>query len=117
MTPTDIVKQLTTYADGITAFCVIQALGFVYAVAGNEPFSKRVVRDDGAFACTIGIVLGTALYCFLVFKCAALIDKQKVETKPPKGIQTARYCFIVGAGVLAGAALWLIKFNPVNSQH
>ena|ERR1700734_3554939 len=53
MQPSDLVKQLTTYADGITAFCVLQALAFIYAVAGNEVFSKRVVRTDGAIACTI----------------------------------------------------------------
>jgi hypothetical protein len=109
MPPIDLAKQLTTYADGITAFCVLQALAFIYAVAGNEVFSKRVVRTDGTIACTIGIVIGTGVYWFLVASCASSIHL----TPPiPEGVETVRICFIIGAGLMSVAALWLVKLNP-----
>jgi hypothetical protein len=112
MPPIELVKQLTTYADGITAFCVLQALAFIYTVAGNEVFSKRVVRTDGAIACTIGIVIGTGVYLFLVASCASSIRALPLSPSIPEGVETVRICFIIGAGLTSVAALWLIKLNP-----
>lgn len=114
MQPSEQEKQLTTYADGITAFCVLQALAFIYALAGNEFFYHRVVRTDGAIACTSGIIIGTGLYCFLVSRCATMIGKLHLTPPLPAGIEKARIWIIVVAGLVSAIALWLVKLNPIK---
>jgi hypothetical protein len=114
MQPIDLAKQLTTYADGITAFCVLQALAFIYALTGNKFFYERVVRTDGAIACTIGIIIGTGLYWFLVCSCASSVRAQNLTPSIPEGIETARICIIVSAGIVSAVALWLVKLNPIK---
>src|ERR1700722_17382957 len=113
MQPIELAKQLITYADGITAFSVLQALAFIYALAGNELFCKRVVRTDGAIACTIGLIVGTGLYCLLVYGCAILTERLSLPLPHPDAdIEIARMSVIVAAGLLSGVALWLVKLNP-----
>lgn len=42
ITSGDLFRQLTTYADAITAFSFVQAVGFIYAAAGTRIWNASV---------------------------------------------------------------------------
>jgi hypothetical protein len=100
----------------------VQALGFVYGVTRGDGFSQRILRTDGAIGSTVGAVVGTGLYWFLlVHKCIQFAEKlEHMNTTVfnttvlgvTQSIQTGRIAIIVGAGILIIGSLWLVKLNP-----
>ena len=137
MTILDLIKQLTTYADAITAFSVVQGLAFCFAVAQGEGFAKAVWRKQGTWAATIGIVVGSCLYCQLVNMCMAGVDRLQNPggTNPStetasKGtkviadaitsvtghIQTTRLSLIGLSGLMSLFALWATRLDPPQDR-
>jgi hypothetical protein len=119
ITSADLFKQLTTYADAITAFSFVQAVGFIYAAAGNNDFGKRVLETNGTIATTIGIVLGTSIYLYFVRSCISLANSIPVrdsDSKVLESIETGRLIVICLGGVLSLVALWLLHFNPPHNS-
>ena len=121
MTGPELIKQLTTYADAITAFALIQSIAFCFAVAQGDGFAKAVWRKHGAVAATIGLVVGTCLYCFLVTMCMVWVGRldktsgttaSSTVTSALLIIQITRLSLIVVAGVLSLFALWATKLDP-----
>lgn len=111
----EVRNQLTTYADAITAFSFAQAVAFCYSMALGEGFAKTLWRDGGSWAATIGIVVGTALYCALVSRCIALTKKLEPTTGTVttilSAIQKTRISIVLLSGGLSLLALWLTKFG------
>src|ERR1700733_13076757 len=69
----ELAKQLNTYADGITAFAVVQGLGFCL-----------LVGQSVSLACTVSarwyvagplMIVGSVVYLFLVRRCQLAEDE------------------------------------------
>jgi hypothetical protein len=119
MTDDDFIKQLTTYADAVTGFSFVQALAFVYAIAQEDNFAKHVFQRYGPTATTVCIIVGTCVYCLLVYKCmewAAPFQAASGRTaKVARSIQKTRFAIIVTGGALSIATLWLIYSHRLAS--
>jgi hypothetical protein len=115
MTSPELTQQLTQYADAITAFSMVQAIAFCYSVALGEGFAKAVTRGKGARVTTIGIIIGTGAYYFLVTRCVSLaeeLDKRNSTIASVLStIQATRLTLIVVGGLLSIFALWAIKLG------
>jgi hypothetical protein len=79
--PNEFAKQLRTYADAITAFCIIQSVAFGFAL-GNKDFRDNVLKLKSCELYTLGTV-AIFFYTFLVIGCQrgeeALLGKSKLN--------------------------------------
>jgi len=108
--PKDFLNQITTYADAITAFSVLQAVAFTLAVASAEKFVKTIQ----IYHASVLTILGCAvlLYWLLLFWCHRTEDK--IAQKPEEAnvanalrvIRTSRYFFTFVASGLCFAMAW-----------
>ena len=99
----ELAKQFVLYADAITAFSVVQMLGFIYLLAHGDCFTMNVMRFPAIPIIASAIVNG--VYLFLVWSCHNSEDR---ILGPPssKGtmlapllvnIRRARYTIIIAA--------------------
>lgn len=133
MTNQELAKQLTTYADAITGFAWVQAIGFCFVMAKPEEVLHSILTYSGVIATSLGIVFGTIIYYLLTLRCMGWAEElerggtasEADKTAPcPKAatesesrneilrsIRKARLALIVLAGSLALLALALTKIG------
>jgi hypothetical protein len=110
--PKGLAKQLIQYADAITAFVVLQSVGFSLALTSKD-VRTSVTR---ALPCIIPpiLLIATLVYCGLIYFChlgeTALIGKPS-ERIPShtvtRRLRLMRYLIILLANLLVGLALYL----------
>jgi hypothetical protein len=102
--PNDFLNQITTYADSITAFSILQAVAFTLAVASAEKFVKTVQIYHRSIM--VILWLAVPIYWFLLFWCHRTEDKIAEEPeelnikKALRRIRIARYVLTVVAMAL-----------------
>jgi hypothetical protein len=110
----ELKKQLTTYADAITAFAVIQAISLIYAVAQGEGIAKNAFKDTGPFWCTLGLVGSTCIYCFLIYSCE---PPSWSSCDAATWIPVVRLIAVILSNGVATAAFWALKLHPLPLSH
>ena len=82
MTNQELAKQLTTYADAITSFAWIQAIGFCFVMAKPKEVLDSILTGAGVILTSLGIVVGTVIYYRLTLHCMNWVEKlEKGETR------------------------------------
>ena len=94
---TEMQKQLTLYADAITAFATAQLVGFTLLMAHGDCFTRNVLRGRWYAVCVGGVV--NVAYLILVFLCHQEADKIPNESPAivpaRRGVAMLRYAIIV----------------------
>jgi hypothetical protein len=101
----ELLKQLNTYADAVTAFSFGQAVLFCYALGKTDDFTKSLVTLPILTASLAAV--GTALYLLAVLRCHANVDKIMGPAKD-RGVQGGiarelrrwRVGIIIGTGIV-----------------
>jgi hypothetical protein len=93
---TESRKQLTTYADAITAFATAQLVGFVFLMAHGDCFTRNIL---GGLRYTVGVGAFVNLcYVFLVFLCHQGADKIRKDSPAVapvmRGVRLLRYLIL-----------------------
>jgi hypothetical protein len=103
----DLARQLTTYADAITAFSFVQSVAFGFGLAQHE------VRESVLKASWIAALITIAAYVFyLVFVGVCWLGNGKLlhDSKPDP--QTRKWTIVLWCGrfivILLGALLCLL---------
>jgi hypothetical protein len=106
-TDKEILKQLVTYADGITAFSALQSVGFVLSVASGTALGGNIQRHI-RLTC-LGILASVVIYFILLWLChwnennlAEKLPKESAPAKAVKTIHVVRYCIVAIAITLSG---------------
>jgi hypothetical protein len=85
MTDEKMVESLWAVANGITAFAVLQALAFLYALAKRD-FVDAIANRTAVVLVVTATVFATLVYCLGVWKCwdlaMALVPDQHVRIWP-----------------------------------
>ena len=68
MTDEKMAENLWAVANGITAFAVLQALAFLYALAKKD-FADAISNDLAVVLIVTVTVIATFVYCLGVWKC------------------------------------------------
>jgi hypothetical protein len=113
----DFAKQLVLYADAITAFSFVQALGFIYLLAHGDCFTKNVLQTP----CLpiVGSIVGSVIYFFLVLGCnlgERSIFKTLAKTPPSRLVNWTwgvRYGIIILGLIFTLTVLWLVASSSV----
>jgi len=88
--PADMRKQLSTYADAITAFATAQLVGFILLMTHGDCFTKNVLSGIG-YAVGIGAAVNL-FYLSLVILCQS---KDDCLSKEAGVIRKIRYAIIL----------------------
>jgi len=88
--PADMRKQLSTYADAITAFATAQLVGFILLMTHGDCFTKNVLSGIG-YAVGIGAAVNL-FYLSLVILCQS---KDDYLSKEAGVIRKIRYAIIL----------------------
>jgi hypothetical protein len=86
----DMRKQLSTYADAITAFATAQLVGFILLMTHGDCFTKNVLSGIG-YAVGVGVAVNLC-YLSLVILCH---PKDDTLGKEEGVIRQIRYAIIV----------------------
>jgi cytochrome c biogenesis protein CcdA len=104
--PKEFLSQITTYADAITAFSILQAIAFTLAVASAEKFIKTLQLYHRSIL--VILFLAVPIYWLMLFWCHRTEDKL-VETSDDSNIKSAllviRVCRYVFAAVAMGLCI------------
>lgn len=94
---TEARKQLTTYADAITAFATAQLVAFVFLMAHGDCFTKNVLGGI-CYAVGVGAFINIC-YMFLVFLCHQGLDKigngETAIASVMRGVRLLRYLILL----------------------
>jgi hypothetical protein len=111
--PKEIAKQLSTYADAITAFSFAEGVVFSLAL-GSDDFKRNVLHcPEVVFA---GIILSTLIYLAMVLTCHVGEDRligRLLETKADYWAWRVRLCRI---GIIVFGAALPVGALYVNSR-
>jgi hypothetical protein len=111
----DFAKQLVLYADAITAFAVVQLLGFIYLLAHGDCFTVNVLYN--IYFPTILSFVVNGLYLLLVWRChrgETSIFGSSRDTAIADLIDRTwkvRYAIIIAAGLSTLFLLWLVAYG------
>lgn len=101
----DVVKQLSTYADGITVFSFVQSVAFAFAVGDKPHLAKNL--EKGRWWAYGAIIMAYLVYSVLIHPCHQSEDRltDNPENSPlAKAItlvRAARYVIVALAALLA----------------
>lgn len=113
----DFAKQLVLYADAITAFSFVQALGFIYLLAHGDCFTANVLKK--VLFPILGAIAGSVIYFVLVLGChlgERTVFKTLTKTPPSRLVNWTwgvRYGIIALGLIFTLTVLCLVKLSPV----
>ena len=119
----DVLKQLTTYADGITAFSFLQSLAFVFSVGGSSGVGVTVHHHPYISAGVILISL--AVYLYLLVRChrnedrlVGVPEKEKNQAlgETVKETRLLRFAIVIVATLLCLGITVAAAITGVNDQ-
>jgi hypothetical protein len=117
MNDADLVKQLNTYADAVTAFSFGQSILFLYAIGRGDNFTQNLLAWP--LATTFGTVVMTALYLAAVIRChksedylLGSLEKRSKLGKIAKTIRQGRIVIIVFMGFVCCLLAIVGHFHP-----
>jgi hypothetical protein len=102
----ELLKQVGTYADGITAFSAVQSIGFVLSLGSGSGIATNVQKRVPIACFAIGLSL--LVYCGLLFLChwnennlARQETTNSALRKAVTTIQSVRYVIVILAALLS----------------
>jgi hypothetical protein len=114
MTDQELAKQLTTYADGITALSWIQTIGLCYAIANDNASTGRILTNHGPALTALAIMFGTVAYSTLVYICSDKAQSLEVslsesQDKILNNLRYGRIVIVAVGGAVSLLALLITK--------
>jgi hypothetical protein len=119
----ELAKQLSSYADAITAFAFVQGMAFALLIGQSKDLPVAVARL-WYIAATI-IVVMTGFYLWMVGRCHGAEDNllgiprkrsSKIASVVPM-IRTARFWVIAAIGVADALLAICLHFFPSSPHH
>ncbi len=111
----DFAKQLVLYADAITAFAVVQLLGFIYLLAHGDCFTMNVLYK--IYVPTLLTFAVNGVYLLLVWSCHRGENsifgssRDTAITDLVDRTWQVRYAIIIAAGLFTVFLLWLVWYS------
>lgn len=120
----DVLKQLTTYADRIAAFSLVQALSFVLGVGGSDRLGGNV--QNHPYITAGAILVSLPVYCYLLVRChrnedrlvgAPEKEKNHAVGKAVREMRRLRFVVVIIATLMCLGITASAVFLPVSHQQ